>query len=64
MVVLGDEGGGREPEMAVGCRGGCARRGWAERWWSWRSRWWTKDNYGYGAGRMVSLTSGSVLRGR
>ena len=27
MVVFGDEGGGRGPEMAVGwCRGGCARR--------------------------------------
>lgn len=25
-MVFGDEGGVGEPEMAVGCRGGCARR--------------------------------------
>ena len=56
-MVSGDEGGVREPEMAVGCRGGCARRRRAERWWSWRSWWWwTKDNSTTGLGWELGLS--------
>lgn len=64
-MVSGDEGGVGEPEMAVGCRGGCARRRRAERWWSWRSWWWTKDNSttGLGVGSRSPLAASCVAVG-